>query len=234
MADTKISALTGVASVAGTNEFAVNEAGTFKKATATQLRDFVVATDIALSEGGTGASLADPGADRIMFWDDSAGAVDWLTVGSTLTISTTTIDVTTAAPAAAAQSDQETATSTTTYVSPGRQQFHPSAAKFWVKATGNSTTVVVSYNMTSWADTGPGDADGTIATDFSGADWCGQVMVLDSTAAWDAQFTTGCGFNAQAAGTFGVLCSTMTDGGTASAAFNDPDSWHVCGFGDHA
>ncbi len=34
-------------------------------------------------------------------------------------------------PAAAAQSDQETATSTTTYVSPGRQQYHPSATKAW-------------------------------------------------------------------------------------------------------
>jgi len=44
---------------------------------------------------------------------------------------------------AAAQSDQETATSTTTYVSPGRQHFHPSAAKAWGKVTG--TTVDASY-----------------------------------------------------------------------------------------
>jgi len=48
-------------------------------------------TDVALADGGTGATLADPGADRIMFWDDSAGAVDWLTAGSGLTISGTTI-----------------------------------------------------------------------------------------------------------------------------------------------
>src|SRR5690606_2830479 len=27
-------------------------------------------TDIALADGGTGASLADPGADRLMIWDD--------------------------------------------------------------------------------------------------------------------------------------------------------------------
>lgn len=50
-------------------------------------------TDVALADGGTGASLADPNADRMMFWDDSAGAVDWLTPGSTLAISGTTIDV---------------------------------------------------------------------------------------------------------------------------------------------
>lgn len=47
---------------------------------------------IGLSSGGTGASLADPDADRILFWDDSAGAVTWLTLGSNLTITGTTID----------------------------------------------------------------------------------------------------------------------------------------------
>lgn len=35
-------------------------------------------TDIPLADGGTGASLADPGADRIMAWDDSAGAVKFM------------------------------------------------------------------------------------------------------------------------------------------------------------
>lgn len=50
-------------------------------------------TDVALADGGTGASLTDPNADRIMFWDDSAGAVTWLTAGNGLTITTTTIAV---------------------------------------------------------------------------------------------------------------------------------------------
>lgn len=48
----------------------------------------------ALSTDAAGRSiltLSDPGADRIAFWDDSAGAIAWLTVGSGLTISTTTI-----------------------------------------------------------------------------------------------------------------------------------------------
>ena len=46
---------------------------------------------VALARGGTGASLSDPNADRIMFWDDSAGAVDWLTVSTGLTITGTTM-----------------------------------------------------------------------------------------------------------------------------------------------
>src|SRR5690606_34481133 len=47
--------------------------------------------DVSLADGGTGASLADPGADRIMFWDDSAGQVTWLEVGSGLTLTGTTL-----------------------------------------------------------------------------------------------------------------------------------------------
>jgi hypothetical protein len=52
---------------------------------------FAGGTDVALADGGTGASLTDPNADRIMFWDDSAGQVTWLTAGSGLTITDTTI-----------------------------------------------------------------------------------------------------------------------------------------------
>lgn len=38
-------------------------------------------------------TLTDPGADRLMFWDDSAGAVAWLTPNAALSISTTDIRV---------------------------------------------------------------------------------------------------------------------------------------------
>lgn len=40
---------------------------------------------------GAGSQLSDPGADRILFWDDSAGQVTWLTAGTGLSISGTTI-----------------------------------------------------------------------------------------------------------------------------------------------
>lgn len=49
--------------------------------------------DLALANGGTGSSLSDPGADRIMFWDDSAGTVTWLTAGNELEISGTSLAV---------------------------------------------------------------------------------------------------------------------------------------------
>jgi len=49
--------------------------------------------DLALADGGTGASLADPNDDRIMFWDDSAGAVTWLDISTGLAISTTNLSI---------------------------------------------------------------------------------------------------------------------------------------------
>jgi len=74
----------------------------------------------------------------------------------------------------AAQSDQETATSTTTAVSPGRQQFHPSAAKMWayVTVSGGTPSLDASYNVTSITDTSAGNVTITIATDFSSANYC--------------------------------------------------------------
>jgi hypothetical protein len=51
-------------------------------------------TDLSLANGGTGASLVDPNADRIFFWDDSAGSTAFLTVGSGLQISGTTLSST--------------------------------------------------------------------------------------------------------------------------------------------
>jgi hypothetical protein len=45
---------------------------------------------VPLSKGGTGAALTDPNADRLL--DDSAGAVTWLTLGTGLSISDTTLN----------------------------------------------------------------------------------------------------------------------------------------------
>lgn len=49
---------------------------------------------IGLASGGTGANLTDPGADRILFWDDSHGTISWLEIGANLSITDTTISAT--------------------------------------------------------------------------------------------------------------------------------------------
>lgn len=70
---------------------------------------------------------------------------------------------------AASQAQQETGTSTTVYVSPGRQQYHASAAKAWVKVAAASGTPSIesSYNVTSITDHGVGDYTVNFTTFFS-------------------------------------------------------------------
>lgn len=74
------------------------------------------------------------------------------------------------AASAATQAEQETATSTTVFVSPGRQQYHPSAAKAWVQFDGTAGTIspAGSYNVTSLTDNSTGNYTVTWDTDFSG------------------------------------------------------------------
>lgn len=50
---------------------------------------------LSLAKGGTASALVDPNADRILFWDDSGGAIDWLTVSTGLTVTTTNLTVST-------------------------------------------------------------------------------------------------------------------------------------------
>jgi hypothetical protein len=53
----------------------------------------VIGTDVQAHDAFLAdiAALTDPGADRILFWDDSAGALVWLTAGSGLSITGTTL-----------------------------------------------------------------------------------------------------------------------------------------------
>lgn len=95
----RVLTLTGDASIAGTNTGDVTLAGTPDYITIsgqTITRGQIdLATDVTgqlpLANGGTGANLTDPNADRILFWDVSAGAMTWLTAGTGLTITDTTI-----------------------------------------------------------------------------------------------------------------------------------------------
>src|SRR5262245_53159993 len=70
----------------------------------------------------------------------------------------------------ATQSDQETATSTTVFVTPGRQHFHPSATKFWV-FHNDGTTINASYNVTSITDNGAGDHTVNFTVSFSSTNY---------------------------------------------------------------
>lgn len=78
-------------STLGLGTAAVESASAFAATAHNHAASEITSGTLALARGGTGASLSDPNADRIAFWDDSAGTVDWLTVGSGLSITGTTI-----------------------------------------------------------------------------------------------------------------------------------------------
>lgn len=80
------------------------------------------------------------------------------------------------AQAVATQTEMEAASAVDKMVTPGRQQFHASAAKAWV-VWGPDGTIDASYNITSITDTGTGDWTITVATDFSSVTWCLTGMV---------------------------------------------------------
>ncbi len=131
---------------------------------------------------------------------------------------------------AATQAEQETGTATNVYVSPGRQHYHESAAKFWVQFTSVTTTAILSsYNVTSIADNGTGDTTVTIATDFSSAAFCtaGMSNKTSDSAAGSTKvslFDT----SPKTAGT--VRVQTTYSGG--SPADTDLEDTNIIGFGD--
>ena len=81
---------------------------------------------------------------------------------------------------AATQAEQEAASSTTVFVTPGRQHFHPSACKAWCEFDSTGTpAILASYNTSSLTDNGTGDITVNWDTDFSSDTYC--VLALSSS-----------------------------------------------------
>lgn len=160
----------------------------------------------------------------------STGNVAGITLDSSLTMSGTTLSVTSGSVSAATQAQQETGSSTSVYVSPGRQQFHQSACKFWgfVTYSGSTPALTTSYNVTSITDTGVGELTFTIATDFSTANWCSVATLEDFTPSSSSPATVivDAASNIKTAGSVTLL---FYDTGWA---LEDPSKANVAGFGD--
>lgn len=133
-----------------------------------------------------------------------------------------------ASATAASQAEQEAGSSTTVFTTPGRQHFHPSAAKVWGKTLGSTVPVLtVSFNMTSITDAGVGRLTCTIATDFSTSDYAIAATMLSGS----NQLTATILASSVAAGSFEIRSyetATLTDPGSAAAGY----SWSC--FGDQA
>ena len=131
--------------------------------------------------GGLEVALADPNADRILFWDDGAGDYAYLTVGANLTLSGTTLTGDSQAITQAVQADLEAETNEDSYAPPDRIKYSPGVAKVWVEWEQNAAHgIQASYNMASVTDgSQAGQTDHLWADDFSGVDNCPAGMAED-------------------------------------------------------
>lgn len=155
--------------------------------------------------------------------DTAADVMAIVDTGSTETKKITVAEL--AAAVTATQAQQETGTATTVFVTPGRQHYHTSAAKFWIKCNP-SGSIQGSYNVTSITDGGVGILTVTIATDFSSDAYCAQASaVIANTGAF---FLAVDGTVAPAAGSIQIRCKD------SATNLQDPDFWFVSGFGDQA
>lgn len=130
----------------------------------------------------------------------------------------------------ATQAEMEGGSSTTVVVTPGRQHYHPSAAKAWGKF-GVAANVLASYNITSLTDTGTGVIAVTIATDFSSSNYSCVVAVEATATTWAVANTRECHIRSAtlAAGTVSFDCIDNT---ATTSLVKDPTTWHCAMFGD--
>ncbi len=130
----------------------------------------------------------------------------------------------------ATQAEQETGTAVDKIVTPGRQHFHQSAAKAWVKFNGTGTpSVDASFNITDITDNATGDYTVNIATDFSSADY---GYALTSEFGSNGTKVTCPGVNGNpTAGTFPITIEPTGGGGSGNT---DVDNIGVIFFGDQA
>lgn len=112
----------------------------------------------------------------------------------------------------AVQSEMEAGTSTARAVTPGRQHYHPSAAKVWLEAD-NAGAVVQSYNVTSVTDVGTGEISVTIDNNLSSG---GYSVVGSAILAGAMRSVT---ISAQSGASFSAQCFSAV----VTAA--DPDGW---------
>lgn len=96
--------------------------------------------------------------------------------GATATLTGAISGATVTGAMVATQANQETSTSTATIVTPGRQQYHPSAAKGWINFSPAGATQA-SYNVTSLTDSGVGDFNIIWNVDFSSVHYCALVSI---------------------------------------------------------
>lgn len=153
--------LSKISGTAGTTKITLSGSATVSIVGVKEDLYYAGGTDVAVADGGTGASDAATAATNLSLVPTSrtVSAAGIATGGGDLSANRT-VTVT-----AAVQADQETATSTSVAVVPGVQHFHPSASKSWGQAS--TSALVAGYNVASITDQGTGDMQFNFSTALS-------------------------------------------------------------------
>ncbi len=171
------------------------------------------ATTIAVNKGGTGQTSYTDGQLLIGNTSTGSLSKATISAGSNITITNGngTIEIAASAPGtgtvtnvatsglatggpitttgtitvtAASQSDMETASSTTTAITPSVVKYHPGISKAWVSFNGTGTVAIrASYNIASITDNGTGDYTVNFSTAFSGAEYGFTICAGEGVAA---------------------------------------------------
>jgi len=222
---------TGAAVFANTPTLVTPILGTPTSGTLTSCTGLPISTGVSGLGTGVATFLATPSSANLasaVTGETGSGA---LVFATSPTLTTPDIGVATGTSfngltGAAAQSDQETATSTTTVVTPGRQHYHPSAAKAWVRfVTTTATSINASYNVTSLTDNATGDTTITFTTNFSSTSYA--MAGLCQSSASDRTFITTKSTYGASVSTYRVL--TINE---ATGAAIDCEGNGVVFFGD--
>lgn len=121
----------------------------------------------------------------------------------------------------ASQTFMEAGTLNNVFVTPAVAQFHPSAAKFWVKCDV-AAAIQSSYNVTSVTDVGTGQLVINITNGFSSTNW----VCLAQAYGAPSRIITANSNSAQATNTIKLSCAS------AGTTYADPVNWFAAGYGD--
>jgi len=116
----------------------------------------------SLAQGGTGSNLTDPNADRILFWDDSAAAIAFLTAGTGLSISGTTITASGGSPGNIGQIITNSAQpngSTTSSVNLMTTAITPASTSSKILVFGGATLIVTAASTSGYLQLDGGNID---------------------------------------------------------------------------
>jgi hypothetical protein len=160
-----------------------------------------------------------------------------LKAGSNISLTETstgiTVSVTGSTTAFATQAEQEAGTSNTVAITPGRQHFHPSAAKCFAVVTVSAgvPTLQTSYNISSITDTAQGRVTINLATNFSSTHWACVASVERASTSLAVANIANVEIRNATKTISSVQLECWDDTATTHVA-EDPTSYSMVGYGD--